>query len=68
VRQRATPNAILASIFLILPALVACGGGAPPLAPAVPHALEFIQDDWPRALAQAKTGKVPVFVEAWAPW
>jgi hypothetical protein len=68
VRHRATPTAVLAPILLILPALAACGGGAPPAAPVARHALEFIPDDWPRALAQAKTAKVPIFVEAWAPW
>jgi hypothetical protein len=68
VRHRETASAVLAPIVLILPAFVACGGGAPPAAPAVRHALEFVQDDWPRALAQAKSANVPVFVEAWAPW
>jgi len=28
----------------------------------------WISDDWPRALAEAKARKVPVFVDAWAPW
>ena len=32
--------------------------------PAVP----FIEDDYPRAVALAKARKVPVFIEAWAPW
>jgi hypothetical protein len=32
--------------------------------PAVP----FIADDYPGALAQARTKKLPIFVEAWAPW
>jgi hypothetical protein len=31
-------------------------------------ALPFINDDYRRALAQAKTHHVPIFVEAWAPW
>ena len=33
-------------------------------APAVP----FIADDYPGALAQARSKKLPIFVEAWAPW
>jgi hypothetical protein len=33
-----------------------------------PTALPFIDDDYRRALAQAKTRHVPIFVEAWAPW
>ncbi len=31
-------------------------------------ALPFIVDDYRRALAQAKTRHLPIFVEAWAPW
>jgi hypothetical protein len=28
----------------------------------------FIEDDYVRALAEAKQRNVPLFVEAWAPW
>jgi hypothetical protein len=28
----------------------------------------FINDDFARALAQAKAKNLPIFVEAWAPW
>ena len=31
-------------------------------------ALPFVDDDYARALAEAKTKAVPLFVEAWAPW
>ena len=54
----------------------ACGGSAP--APAAPtHAnaaptiaakLTFIEDDYARALAEARAKKVPLFVDAWATW
>ncbi len=37
-------------------------------APAKKSALPFIEDDYPRALAEARSKKVPIFVEAWAPW
>ena len=39
------------------------------LAP-VPHktALPFIEDDYGKALAEAKAKKLPLFIEAWAPW
>jgi hypothetical protein len=47
---------------LLLAALVA----APVLAGAAGPA--WISDDWPKALAEAKARKVPVFVDAWAPW
>ncbi len=28
----------------------------------------FIEDDYARAVAAARAKKVPIFVEAWAPW
>jgi hypothetical protein len=30
--------------------------------------LPFIRDDYTRALAEARARKVPLFIEAWAPW
>ena len=46
---------------LILAALLA--------ATALPAAaLPFIDDDYTRALARARTKNVPIFVDAWAPW
>jgi len=30
--------------------------------------LPFIADDYPKALAAARSAKKPVFLEAWAPW
>ncbi len=30
--------------------------------------LPFIQDDYAKARAQARARKVPLFIEAWAPW
>jgi hypothetical protein len=41
------------------------------LSPALALAREtvpFIDDDYTKALAQAKMKNVPIFVEAWAPW
>jgi hypothetical protein len=35
---------------------------------ASPEALPFIADDYPKALAEARSKKVPIFAEAWAPW
>ena len=32
---------------------------------AAPH---FVEDDYPKALAQAKASKKLLFVDAWAPW
>jgi hypothetical protein len=30
--------------------------------------LPFIEDDYPKALGEARASKRPIFVEAWAPW
>jgi hypothetical protein len=30
--------------------------------------LPFIEDDYTRALAEARARKVPLFIESWAPW
>jgi len=47
-------------------------GAASMLAGAAPvetrSVLPFIADDYPSALAQARARKLPIFVEAWAPW
>ena len=45
-------------------AITASATGATAPRPSVP----FIEDDYPGALAQARAKKVPIFVEAWAPW
>jgi hypothetical protein len=46
--------------------LVAAGG--PPAAADVERALPFVADDYTRALAEARAQKLPLFIEAWAPW
>jgi hypothetical protein len=39
------------------------------LAPAHPRAaVPFIEDDYGRALAEARTKDLPLFIEVWAPW
>ncbi|MHB8420414.1 MAG: hypothetical protein ACYDCL_20265 [Myxococcales bacterium] len=30
--------------------------------------LPFVQNDYPAALAQARSRGLPLFIEAWAPW
>ena len=35
---------------------------------ARPPILPFIEDDAPKAQGLARSKKLPVFVEAWAPW
>lgn len=36
--------------------------------PAAKPVLPFVEDDYPAALSRAKSKKLPIFVEAWAPW
>ena len=39
------------------------------VATALPAAaLPFIENDYAKALARAKTNNVPMFVDVWAPW
>lgn len=38
------------------------------LAPAHKTALPFIEDDYGKAIAEAKERNLPLFIEAWAPW
>jgi hypothetical protein len=34
----------------------------------VERALPFVADDYAKALAEARAQKLPLFIEAWAPW
>ena len=52
--------------LIALAAALAMAGMAPDRAPR--PAVPFIADDYPRALAEARAKKLPIFVEAWAPW
>ena len=38
------------------------------LAPAHKPALPFIDDDYGKALAEARARNLPLFIEMWAPW
>ena len=42
---------------------LASAAPARPVKPVLPF-----QDDYTRALAEARAKKLPIFVEAWAPW
>lgn len=42
---------------------VAATGAASPAAP-----LPWIEDDYSHAVSEARAKKVPIFLEAWAPW
>jgi len=61
-------------LFLVLAGgamLAAAPAAASPVASRGASArpvLPFISDDYARALAEARTRKVPLFIESWAPW
>lgn len=59
-------------IVAVLGAVVACSSSKPAADATkvdVSHdVLPFIHDDYPRALAEARKQKKPIFVDAWAPW
>ena len=52
---------MLRSFWALLTVMAACTGIAA-------STLPFIEDDYGRALAEARARDVPIFVEAWAPW
>ena len=52
----------LAGLLLAIAAPIAAAGAA------AGRALPFIEDDYPKARALARSKKLPIFVEAWAPW
>ncbi len=55
---------LLAAVLgLAVPPQKPAGKGA-----ATAPALPFVEDDYARALADAQHRKVPLFIEAWAPW
>ena len=41
---------------------------APAAAADIEKALPFVADDYGKALAEARSQKLPLFIEAWAPW
>ena len=51
---------LLAALALVL--------AAPAAAYTPKGVLPFIEDDYTRAVAEARARKVPLFVESWAPW
>jgi tetratricopeptide (TPR) repeat protein len=61
-------------VFVLLAvALAACSkpSGAPPASsssPDAPARIQFVENDYPQALALARARGVPLFVDAWATW
>ena len=60
--RRRTP-AVLAFVLLATPAAARGAGGE-----GLVKGLPFIENDYPKALAEARAQKLPLFIEAWAPW
>jgi hypothetical protein len=58
---------VVTSLRAVLLCLSAAAASALP-ADAPRLALPFLEDDYPKAMEQARSKKLPVFVEAWAPW
>ena len=57
--NRSIPTALALGLVLL----------AAPGAPAeIEKVLPFVSDDYPKALAEAREQKLPLFIEAWAPW
>lgn len=46
--------------------LLSCG--APKAPKGTTEVLPFIEDDYTRAVTEAKARKLPLFVDVWAPW
>ena len=59
---------VQAAAFSPPPAASASPSAAPPPAPAPEHPIVFLEDDYTRALAEARARRVPLFVDAWAVW
>lgn len=75
--RRAAIVALLAGGLVVGGSSTAAGTAAPKPAPAKSAAakpakkkpvLPFVEDDYAAALAQARARRVPLFIEAWAPW
>jgi hypothetical protein len=61
---RAVRSSLPAALFLLAAGSFALAADA-----SGPKAvLPFAEDDYPGAMKQAKAKKLPVFIEAWAPW
>jgi hypothetical protein len=50
----------------LLAAAAAVRGSTPPSTPK--FSVPFIEDDYSRAVKDARAKNVPIFVENWAPW
>ena len=76
-RSRTGSARLPVMLALVLKSTIAFAAASPasPPDPSIPataaealQVLPFIADDYPKALATARARKLPLFIEAWAPW
>lgn len=60
--------ALATPLLVALSAAMPAGADAPKPPREARKVLPFIEDDYARALAEARSKKLPLFIEAWAPW
>ena len=64
-----TRSLVLLITLMLVPGVAGAAPAKRPVAKAAPRpVLPFLADDYPKALAQAKARKLPLFIETWAPW
>ncbi len=59
---------VSSAVLLFSTALTALATASGAAGSARSTRLPFIEDDYARAVAEARSRGVPLFVEAWAPW
>src|SRR5205085_2014335 len=67
-RHDADGEAMRQGLALLLLAAGCAAATRPAVTASQSGKLDFIEDDYPRALAQARERKRPIFVDVWAPW
>ena len=69
-RQALLSVLVVAALSARAPAVPAPAtpGRAHAVPPGSKPVLGFIEDDYSKALAQARARKLPLFIESWAPW
>ncbi|MCC6132362.1 MAG: hypothetical protein IT186_20760 [Acidobacteria bacterium] len=64
--RRTVFAALLAALVLTFPA--AADTKVPAPEKTQKKSVPFIEDDYQKALSEARAKKLPIFIEAWAPW
>jgi hypothetical protein len=52
----------------VVAGMLACAPVVAAASESPKEALPFIEDDYARAVREATKNKLPIFVDAWAPW